>query len=58
MAEKIDPDKVIAKIPNHETIFTASLNGRPLEMALHNIDNIVSFLESYRPMATLEVMKH
>ncbi len=56
MTEKIDPDKVIARIPNHEAIFTASLEGCPLAVDIAPIDDVVTFLESYQPWTRLKIM--
>ncbi|MEA3231406.1 MAG: P-loop NTPase [Thermodesulfobacteriota bacterium] len=56
MAEKVDPSRVIASIPSHETIFTASLEGRPLGTDSPHIVDAVAFLESYQPMTKLNVI--
>jgi len=56
MAAKVDSTRVIAHIPSHEAIFTASLEGRPLGNDSSPIRDVVTFLESYQPMTKLNVI--
>ncbi len=56
MAEKIDADKVIGRVPNHEAIFTASLEGHPLTIDIASIGDVITFLEFYRPRTQLKIM--
>ena len=56
MAANVDSTRVIAHIPSHEAIFTASLEGRPLGNDSSPIRDVVTFLESYQPMTKLNVI--
>ena len=56
MDAKVDFTRVIARIPNHEAIFTASLEGHPLETDSPHISDVVAFLESYQPVTRLNVL--
>ncbi len=48
MMEKIDPKKVIAKIPQNEEIFTKNLKGDTLELNIPEIDSIYHKISAYK----------
>ena len=56
MTEKIDPDKVIAHIPDNDSIFRASLEGAPVTVRLKPVDDVVTFLETNPPRTRLKMM--
>ncbi len=56
MAENVDTTKVIARIPNMDSIFTASLEGRSLGIDSPEIAEVVTFLDSYQKETHLNVI--
>ncbi len=48
MIKNINPEKVIAKIPNSQTIFMDSLNGNTLSKDLPEIDVICTLVEKFK----------
>lgn len=47
MADKINPDKVIAAIPYNQAIFLDNLEGKKLETSLHEIDPVCQFIQNF-----------
>lgn len=56
MAENVDTTKVIARIPNMDSIFTASLEGRSLGIDAPEIAEVVTFLDAYQKETHLNVI--
>jgi len=48
MMEKIDPKKVIAKIPQNEEVFTKNLKGDTLDLNIPEIDSICHKISTYK----------
>lgn len=48
MSKYIDQEKVVARIPQSNTIFMESLEGKELKTCLSEVDDICKFIEDYK----------
>jgi len=55
MAEKLDPQRVIAAIPRNDELFVQSLKGEPLAVEMEQIGAACRFISSFRRPLTLNV---
>lgn len=56
MCDQLDSQRVIGTLAKSDTLFLQSLKGEPLTEAMEGMDDIVSFLHTYRKPVTLGVL--
>jgi len=55
MTDGLDPQRVIAAIPNNHEIFLQNLKGQSLTVSMHEIEAACSFITSYRKPLSLNM---